>query len=425
MKIYGLTIAIAALLLVVAYQFVEPAPPEKIIIATGQEGGAYHYFGLKYRKLVARKGIDLEIEIRKTSGTLENLRLLQDGESGVDLAFVQTGVGAPQAMSDLVSLGSLYYEPLWVFYRGEEEILRLAQLRGRSMAIGAEGSGTGAVALQLLEDNGLTGRETASLPLGGREAAVALQSGVVDVAFFVGGAEADIVTELLASEGVRLMSFARAEAYKSRYRYLSSVVLHQGTMDLERNIPQRDVVLLAPTATLVARQDFHPALNDLFLQIATEVHAEGGIFEHPGEFPSPSYLDFPLAREAQRYFEYGPPFLQRYLPFWVAVLLERLKVLLLPLITLLIPMFKVVPPAYRWRVRSKIYRWYQNLSSIEARLNQRGAVDPAELVRELERIEEEVARMDVPLSYQDEVYNLRLHIELVRDKVLGEAENRI
>ena len=215
------------------------------------------------------------------------------------------------------------------------------------------------------------------------------------------------------------MSFTRAEAYRSRYRHLSSVVLHQGMVDLERNIPARDIVLLAPAATLVARTDFHPALTSLFLQLAEQVHGGGGLFERPGEFPSSSYLDFPLTEEAQRFFAHGPPFLQRYLPFWLAVLVERLKIFLLPLITLSIPLFKIVPTLYRWRVRSRIYRWYGDLAAVEGQLHRPGdvEVDGEKLLRELDRIEEDVVQILVPLSHQDEVYNLRLHIKLVRDTI--------
>ena len=411
-KLYGSAALAAVLLLAVAYQFVEPAPPEQISIATGEAGGAYAFFGERYRELIAAEGVDLRIDLVRTSGSLENLRLLEKGE--VDLAFAQTGTGR-EGGEELVSLGSLYHEPLWVFHRGAEKLAQLGELWGKRMAVGPEGSGTRAVALLLLRENGLREEAAAGLPLGGKEATRALLAGEVEVAFLVAGVQVETVGELLRADGIGLLSFARAAAYGSRYRYLSSVVLHRGVIDLELDIPDRDIALLAPAATLVARRDFHPALVQLLLQTAQRAHAEGGVFDRPGDFPSPLYADFSLHEAAHRYFEHGPSFLQRYLPFWLAVLVQRLKILIVPLITLLIPLFKVMPPLYRWRVRSRIYRWYRALSSVEVRLED-GEDGVNGLMAELDRIEDEVTKMEVPLSYQDEVYNLRLHIDLVRGR---------
>ncbi|MDH3475609.1 MAG: hypothetical protein OEM59_18165, partial [Rhodospirillales bacterium] len=292
------------------------------------------------------------------------------------------------------------------------------RLAGRRLAIGAEGSGTRAVALQLLADNDLTEPPTRLLPLEGMAAAEALLAGEVDAAFFVASPAAPVVRRLLEADEVRLMSLSRAEAYTRRYHFLSKLVLPEGVIDFERNLPPADVALLAPTANLVAREELHPALIVLLLRAAAEVHGAGGLFEQPGEFPSARFIDFPLSDTARRYFKSGPPLLQRFLPFWAADLIDRLLILLLPLVTLLIPLLRIVPPAYRWRVRSRIYRWYRELQEVDDSLEALGSRDQVgRNLAELDRIESEVKQLTVPLAYADSLYHLRLHIDFVREKL--------
>ena len=412
LKVYGPALLFSGLVFALLFQLVEPAPPERLVLASGMPGGAYHRFALEYRGLLAREGV--ELEVRESSGSVENLRLLREG--AVDAAFVQTGVADPASQAGLSSLASLYYEPLWIFHRGPESLERLTELSGSTVAVGPEGSGTRALALTLLRENGLDQPPTRLSDLGGSRAAEALREGAVDAAVFVASPRAPVVAELLADPGIELLNFSRIDAYLSRYRYLSSVVLPEGAIDFRRNIPGRPVTLLAPVATLVVRSGFHPALTDLMLQAAFEVHAKGGFFERPEQFPSADHLDFPLVEDARRYFERGPSFLRRYLPFWAAVFVERSALFLLPLITLLVPLFRIAVPTYRWKVRSRIYRWYRDLSAVEISVDA-GTGDPTLALQELDRIEQEAAKVEVPLSYTDELYNLRLHIQLVRDKI--------
>jgi TRAP transporter TAXI family solute receptor len=400
----------------VAYQFVKPAPPKKITIATGSQQGVYYALGQRYREILARDEVTLEI--RSTAGSVENVALLEASDGGIDAAFVQGGIGGGSDSSDLASLGSLYYEPLWVFHREELELRYLSDLRRRRIAVGAEGSGTQAIALQLLTANGVDGETAVLRTLGGQAAADALRAGDIDAAFFVVSPQSAIVRSLMTSEGVALMNFERAEAYTRLHHFLSSIELPRGVIDLETDIPAGDKFLLAPTANLVVRDDFHPALIDLLLQAAAEVHGGGGLFEAPNEFPSPRHLDFPLHKEARRYFRSGPPFLQRFLPFWAASLVDRLKVMLLPLLTLLIPLMKVVPPTYRWKVRSKVFRWYKELQAVDHGLDECEAGEALRaLVAELDRIEHDVTQVSVPYSYAAELYDLRLHIAHVREKL--------
>jgi len=396
---------------VVAYQFVEPAPPDRLTLATGGPDGAYHQFGQRYREILARHGITLEL--RSTAGSVENLALLSAGE--VDAALLQSGIADPRRADGMMALGSLYHEPLWVFVRSGSGYADLRDLRGLRMAIGGEGSGTQAVSLQLLARNAIDAGNSDLRPLGGGDAATALLTGQVDAAFLVAAPNAPVVASLLRDQGVELLGFARAEAYVRQFRFLSRVLLPAGLIDLAAGLPQHDIDLVAPTATLAVGADFHPALATLLLQAASEVHGGGDAFAAPGEFPSPRHVDLPLSAEAQRYHASGPPFLQRYLPFWAAILVDRLKVLLVPLLTLLFPLFKVLPPAYRWRVRSRIYRWYRDLRSVEGRIF--AGVDATSrqwALTELARIEAEVMQLEVPLSYADQLFNLRLHITYVR-----------
>ncbi len=411
----------AAAAFYVAFLFVEPAPPDRLVIATGGTGGAYHEFAKAYQTILAAE--DVSLELRPTSGSIENLSLLSDPASGVDVAFVQGGLGDPARQPGLVSLASLYYEPIWIFHRGPAKAGRLSALAGKRVATGPEGSGTRAAALSLLEANGLTEATTRLLAIGGTEAAEALKEGRVDAAIFVAGASSKVILDLLRAEDLGPISLERADAYAQANASFSTVILHEGVIDFAANLPSRDVRLLAPAATLVAREDLHPALVELLLRAAIRTHRAGGLFEAPGAFPAARLLDFPLSEEAGRYLDRGPSFLNRVLPFWAANFLERMVVLLIPLITLMLPLIRFLPPVYRWRVRARIYRWYKQLRTVDAAT---GVTLPEDeqirLLDELSRIEEEVKQVSVPLSFAEPLYHLRMHIELLRGKLHGAAE---
>lgn len=420
-----LKIYVPITLLVVAgfiftWQFVDPAPPEEITIATGDPNGAYTAFAERYQELLAAKG--LRLKIRHTAGAAENIRLLANTGSGVDVALVQGGVGDPDAEPGLVSLGSVFLEPVWVLVRGQDVPDRLAGLKGKRIAIGPPGSGTRVLADTLLAANGVDGGNTDLRAIGNDEAARALRSGDIDAAFYVAARPTETLQQLVRDPAIGVMSFARAEAYQRLYRYLSGVVIPEGVLALEANVPSHDLTLVAPTAALVARRDIHPALVDLILGAATEVHRPGGLFTEAGRFPSPDHVDFPLAEDAERYFRSGPTFLRRVLPFWAAVLVERLLIMLVPLITVMIPLFKLAPPAYRWGVRRRIYRWYKELREIEEKSSALpDAATRADLVRRLDELQEQVGHLKIPLSYAENLYHLRLHIAFLRRHIEGGA----
>jgi len=405
---------------VVALQFVEPAPPARIVLATGSEQGAYHAYGGAIGRVLQR--YDIEVELRPSAGSVENLALLRDGRA--DVAFVQGGTVPPDARDALRGIASLYYEPLWIFHRAKQPLERLSGLAGRRLHAGVPGSGTRALARTLLAANGVDEARAGFSDLPAERAADALIAGELDAVFLVGAPRTEAVRRLLAADGhdVRLLDVTRTLAYERNFRSLHGVVLGRGAVDLARDVPGRDVRLLAATAALVATPDLHAALVPLLIEAAREVLGPGGLFEETGEFPSPHGMDVPVAPNAEHYFREGPSFLYRVLPFGVAASVDRLKILLLPLLTLLLPLLKVAPPLYRWRIRSKIYRWYRVLRAVEARLDA-GADGPAvaELAAELERTEREVHSVRVPPGYLEEYYNLRMHLERVTATVARRA----
>ena len=412
---------------VVAYQFVAPAPPKKITITTGGESGAYYQFANRYAAILARNGITLEV--KTSAGSLENLARLKNDEA--QIGFVQGGVVEPTELevedaendTGLLSLGSVFYEPVWVFYRGDKPLTRLTELQGKRIAIGQEGSGVRLLAQQMLSANEIQPGDHL-IPLSGLLAAEELQQGRIDAAFIIAAEKAPVVQVLLRSPGVKVMSFAQAGAYQRRFPFLTKLTFPHGVADLVRDFPPEDIKLLAPTANLIVRDDLHPALQTLMLKVASEVHGKSGFFQDVGEFPAYKDQMLPLSPEASRYFKSGPPFLQRYLPFWLAVLVDRLIVLLVPIIALLIPLLKIAPAIYTWRVRSKVFRCYGELKFLEDDL--KNHYNPAKLNdyrSRLDALDEEAAQLHVPLGFTDLVYTLREHVNLVR-RILDKRETQ-
>ena len=401
-----------------AYQFVEPAPPRHITIATGRSTGAYYEIGRKYSQILEKEGVTLTV--RETSGSVENLKLLFDKNSGVDVIFLQGGVGANAPSEDLVSLVSIYYEPLWVFHRADLSIWSLADLRGKRIAAGAEGSGTKELALQLLDLNDVNVGNSRILQINDDEAVEKLVAGDIDAAFFVVAYREHAGRKLLFTPDIRLMDFRRGEAYIRRLHYLSLLTLPEGVFDFTNNIPGKDIHLLAPTAQLVVRKEFHPALTDLLLIAAGEVGSPAGIFEKDGEFPAPKFLDYPLSSAAERFYKSGQPFLRRYLPFWLANLLIRMKIMLLPLVALLFPLLKLLPPFYKWRMRSRIFRWYDRLMEIDSEMLHADTTERKdEFMSRLSAIEQQVSQISVPRGYSRELYDMRIHIQMLREKLVA------
>jgi TRAP transporter TAXI family solute receptor len=416
--VWGCLVLISLAVLLATYMlFVEPPPPSHLVIATGSPDGAYNKFAQEYAAILKKEGFTLEV--RATQGSVENLRLLLDDQSGVEAALVQSGLANAEAAKVVQSLGSLYREPLWIFYRGTEKIDRFSQFAGKHIAVGPPGSGTHAVAMPLLEANHVTLKDAVFSAQTGAAAAHDLHDGKLDVGFFVAAIETPYIRALLADDRIQIVHLTQQAAYLRRFRFLAKVDLPAGLIDLGKNVPTKNVALVAPTATLVVRKDLHPALAALLLATASKVHAGGDLVSNPGEFPSAAYTDLPLSDEARRYYQSGPPSLQRFLPFWLASLVDRLKVMIIPLIMLLMPLVRAAPPLVRWRTRRKVYLWYSLLRQIDQKLAAgMSATDLQDNLTKLRSVEEQVvAHVDVPLSYMEEFYNLRVHIRMMEEKL--------
>ena len=414
---------LAAALIALAYWMLDPNPPRRVVLATGVAQGAYAEFGQRYADKLKRHGI--AVELRNTQGAAENLALLRDGASGVDIGFVQGGAGeAPDGDTALQSLGSMFYEPVWLFYRSDsaERLTKkptldsLAQLEGWRVNIGAAGSGVPHLAKQLLEANRI---DTNTITLSQQSitpAVVELLEGRLDALVLASAPEAAMVQMLLQTPGIALFDFAQAEAYTRRLGFLSAVTLPRGVVDLASDKPAADVRMVAPTATLVARTGLHPALTQLFVQASREVHGESGWFQRKGEFPNARDGERALAPEAERFYRNGVPWLQRYLPFWQANLIDRMWLAMLSIVAVLLPLSRIVPPLIELRIRSRVFRWYGQLREIEAAT---GAKPAQELLGSLDEIEAKVNTVQLPLSYADELYALKSHIQFVRRRLQG------
>lgn len=421
----GPTLLAAIAVAVLAYIWVDPAPPRQLSMATGQFNSAYEEFGRQYAARLARD--EIKLSLQPSLGSHENLERLIAGK--VDVAFVQSGSteDGQAAQAGLISLGSLFTEPVWLFLREGAKVTHLTDLKGKRINLGPEGTGVPRLFRQVLDANGIA---PADLKIGALEntpATMELLAGRIDGLVFSSAPEAPLIQMLLQTPGIRLFNFTQADAYTRRLPFLTHVVLPRGIVDLGRDIPAQDYHLIAPTATLVAREDLHPALVGLLVKSAGEIHGKAGWFQQQGQFPSPKYTEIPVAREAARYYRDGPPFLQRYLRFWLANLFERLWVVVVALAALLIPLSKIVPPLYVWRVRSRVYRWYGELRKVEQELEgereegaseDRGATR-AGLLDRLDDIEERVNHISIPLAYAEELYRLRSHINFVRERVRG------
>lgn len=422
----GPILLISLFALWIAFKFVRPAPPDTITLTSGPAGSIFSTTAEKYRKILARNGVTLKI--LPSQGSLENLKRLTDPSFEVDVGFVQGGVSQGMDIDELVSLGSVFHEPLAVFYRGVERVDRLSALRGRRLAIGNEGSGTRALALILLKANGMEpGGPTALLDLGGDDAAQALIAGKVDAVFLMGDSAAPpVMRKLMRTPGIRLLNFAQADAYARRFIYLSKLELPMGSIDFGKNIPAQNLALIGPTVELVAREDLHPALSDLLIDAAREVHSGATLLQRAGEFPAPLEHEFPISDDASRYYKSGKGFLYRYLPFWLASLTDRMLVILVPIVVLLIPGLRLVPVLYSWRVRSRIYRWYGALLALERDvLAHPEPGKRVEMLKRLDAIEQGVNSLKVPLSFADQFYVLRGHISFVRDRLEAQPNSEM
>jgi len=398
-------------------------PPRVIVMATGPEGGTYYELGERYRAALARSGV--EVRLVPTAGSVENLAKLLDPHSGVSVALMQGGIAGTGAASELESLGTMFYEPRWRFSRPGVEGVGLAGLRGRKISIGPEGSGSRALSLKLLASAGIDGRNSELLALTPRETAEKLSAGEIDVAFLMASWDSPVVQQLLADDRVVLSGYPRADALVALNPFLSKVTVPRGAANLVKDLPPSDVVLIAAKASLLVRKDMHPAIQYLLLNAAVEIHSRAGIFNRANDFPAAEATDVPLSSEALRFYKSDLPFLHEYFPFWMAELIGKLVILLIPVLAVLYPMIHFLPRIYDWAMRSKVLRMYGELRVLEnaTSRDQGNKSDIPEMIALLDRMEEQVNDLTMPIAYASMLYELRTHIDLVRGSLKKHADN--
>jgi TRAP-type uncharacterized transport system substrate-binding protein len=409
---------IAVVTCLAIFWFIHSAPPRVLTITSGPPGSAFETNAIKYAAYLAKKGVTLKI--LSSQGSFENLQRLENPRSRVDVGFVQGGITDGTNSQNLVSLGSISYEPLLVFYRGTNTVKWLSQFEGRRLAVGSEGSGTRSLALTLLQTNGVApGGDTDLEALDADNAAQALLAGKVDAVFLTSdSASFKTIRLLLRAPDIKLMNFEQADAYTRRFNYLNKLRLPEGAIDFSKNLPAQDVLLIGPTVELIARPDLNPAVSDLLLEAAQDAHGKATTFQNQGEFPAPLVHEFKISPDALRYYKSGKTFLYRELPFWIASLVNRVLVAFVPIVLVLIPALRIVPAAYKWRSQLRIYRWYRKLLVLEREVT--GDLPPGkreELLRQLNEIESVVKQMKVPASFANLFYSLREHIDYVREKL--------
>lgn len=409
------SILLAALIsIIIAYHF---KSPDNLTMTTGFENGSYAIFGERYRQILEREKITLEL--LPSSGSIENLKRLNDKSYRVDAGFVQDGMSSPAEANNLVSLGAIGYSPLWVFYRGQETFNYLSELKGKRIAIGPEGSGVRKFAIDLLKLNNSAAPPTVLLDLSSDAANKALLEGTVDAVMIIGAEDNALVKELLYAPKVKLMSFRQAEAYTRLIPALSHVVLPQGILDVSKKMPSQDVHLLSVTTSLIVRKDLHPALIYLLLDAAVEIHSDAGWVNKKGEFPTLKELSFPSSNYAERFYRSGRPFLLDYLPFGIAAFVDRTILFMFPVALILIPLIRSIPWVYSWRHRRKFYHWYRELKNLELEVMESSKLEDISGYHEkIDRIEASINRIPVPLAFFKEVYRLQEHVDLVRGKLV-------
>jgi TRAP transporter TAXI family solute receptor len=402
------------LALAFTYQFIDPAPPKTLKIATGTKTGSYFKFAKEYQEILKKENFNLQII--PSEGSVEALKGLE--ENKVDVAFVQGGVATSKDIDSLFSLGSIYFEPLWIFYKSKLNISYISDLKGKKIAIGSPGSGTKPLALSILSQNSINAANTKFLELSTDKAKEALEKGDIDALFCVISPKAKQILALLENPRVKLLNIKRASAYSKRFHYLTPLHLGEGVISLKKNIPTSNISLLSTTATLVAHKDLHPDLVRLLLKTAKKVHDKPSVFEESETFPTQKYTQIPINKNAKHYLEKGDSFLEKIFPFWIASTIDRLIIMFIPLITLLIPIIKGALPLYRWRIRSSIYKWYKILHKIDLRLESIDKKELPALRKEIEQMAEDIQKNSkVPLSYMGEYYDLRVHANLIINRI--------
>ena len=420
MKYNFFTVSIPILLLVIASfyltsKFIEPSSKKEITIATGSIDGEYYQTALKYKEILEKQKV--KVNILTSNGSMENIQLLNDKKA--DIAFIQNGIDELKEQTHIKAIASIYYEPLWIFYKNDTyKMDYLIQLISKKISIGKEKSGTEDLALKILNDNGINKKNSQLLYNSTQEAKDLLIKGEIDAMFIVSSPNSNVIKELLENPDISLFSFKRAKAYSRKYSFLEATPIYEGTIDLYKNLPSQDINLLSTTANLIVRDDFSDELTRLILKEIKRIHNKKGLFETQNQFPNIDNLTIEINEDAQRYFTYGDTWLEKIFPYWIASNIDRLKILLIPLITLMIPLSKGFFPLYRWSIRSKIYKWYEQIHKIDLVVEYESHAKLKDCLTQITILKKEIKQeTKVPLSYMGEYYDLIMHLEFIISKI--------
>lgn len=407
---------VALLFIAIAgYWLIDPAPPKKIVVSISKQDGNYQAYASLYGVLLQQEGVTLEV--KESEGPVQSLAELRKENADVDMAFIPGGVAGMESTVGLVSLGSLYYEPLWIFHKANHTVGSLSAMKGLRIAVGRPGSGSHILANKLLDAAGVSAENSKLLDIGDEEAEEALRRGKVDVIFLSGVPTTPLIQEVAAMPNVELVDLSEAEAFSRQFDFLHHLVLPKGALSLASNIPAHEINMLAPTVTLVARESMHQALMYLMVKVISRVHGGAGMLQQAHEFPSDKDADFEMSSQAAHFYESGPPFLDRYLPFWAATFVNRVLIILFPLVALAIPLSRIAPAVYTWMIKSRIYKLYGELRFLEMQLRNAQPDEMPDFRKELDVIENKVNNLKLPVAFSSHLYELRSHVGLVRAKL--------
>jgi TRAP transporter TAXI family solute receptor len=418
---WGLLKLVAAIICIAglswfALDYFIPAPPSKFTMVTSFPGGHYVDLGNRYREILARSHIDLEL--RSTEGAVENLKLLNDPKSGIQVGIMQGGIATGKQAPDLLSLGRIDYQIFWLFYPETEKFDDVTQFKGKRIAQGPPGSGTRAVTEKILNVSGVNSENTTLLNIPVQDAVNALNDGRIDALFITFAEDSPILLSLLKNPHVRTLSFTDAEALTRIFPFLVRLVLPRGTIDYARKIPAADVTLIATTNVILVRKEIHPALIDLLAQTILEAHSAPGLFQKVGDFPTQTDPEFPVSQEARDFYKNGPSFLNRYLPFWMTNYVQRIIAVLVTVIAVVFPIFNYAPRLFLWSVHERMSKLYRRLRAIEKKLQAELHVPQlAALQDELENIDRAASILSVPARYSALLFSLKDHINLIRTRL--------
>ena len=412
-----LVAALTAFGIWLAFSLLRPTPPHSVAMAIDPEGSYNAELGKRYREILARDGIDLRLV--PSPGAVESVARLRDAKSGISIAIIPGGITNKQQSPGLVSLGTLFYEPLWLFTRSQR-LEKHTQLQNLRISIGPEGTASHFLALEFLVRVGVIEQNSATLlSLSPQESSAKLLNRDIDAAVLMGAWETPVVHQLLVAKDISLVGIRRADAFVALYPFLNKLELPAGVADMAENRPPTDVQLIAPKASLIVRDDLHPAIQYRLLEAASQIHSGPGVFHKAGEFPAPEAIDLPLSTHARQFYKTGSPFLQRNLPFWLAVLAQQALVVLLPVVGVLYPLLRVSPKIFMSIQSRRVYRLYSELRFLEKELGSVGpTIDNKDFIERLNQLDNRASRLWVPASLRPQLYNLRLHIRLVREEAM-------